>query len=76
MIQERCLHMWTVYDHPSDYPDGYIARLFIIDSRNPRATSVSVTAPTLEEVRKLLPPGLYRLHRSPEDEPQIVETWL
>jgi len=69
------LHMWTVYDHPLDYPDGYIARLHVIGKKS-GPTNIIRTAPTLEEVRKLLPPGLIRITRSPKDEPQIVETWF
>jgi len=31
---------------------------------------------TLEEVRKFIPSGLVLFHRSPEDDPVIVESWL
>lgn len=33
-------------------------------------------APTLDEARALLPPGLFRTDRHPEDDPKIVEVWI
>ena len=39
-------------------------------------TSDMITAQTIERLRELLPPGLERLERDPEDDPSIVEVWL
>lgn len=72
------LCMWTIYDHPTDYPDQCIARQFIID-RQPLPTPRALFADTLDELREILAflyPGLTCFPRSPNDEPQIVETWL
>lgn len=69
------LCMWTVYAHPKDYPNGYVARLFRLDG----PTHDAFFGDSLEEVRAFLDkcyPGLYCIPRSPNDEPQIVETWL
>lgn len=66
------LPIWTVYDSPRDLPGQFVARLFILD----RATAKVIKAPTLEALRKLLPPGLTCLPRNPQDDPVIVETWL
>jgi hypothetical protein len=66
------LEIWTVYYNPLDYPGLYVARLFILD----KPTLITVVAWTLEEVRECLPPGLVRMERMPEDEPQIVECWF
>lgn len=66
------LSIWTVYRNPTDYPGLYVARRFELD----RPTDDIRTAPSLEALRDLLPPGLYRLPRRDEDEPQIVEIWL
>lgn len=71
------LRMWTVYKHPTDYPEDYVARLFEVDADGPRPTPSIVIAPTLEFLREqMMDMGLVMLTRSPEDEPQIVETWL
>ena len=32
--------------------------------------------PTLEQVRLLIPPGLYRMPRQPDDDPAIYEVWF
>jgi hypothetical protein len=66
------LPIWTVYQHPRDMPDAYVARLFLTG----KPTEQVVQAPTLDEVRALIPPGLYRMPRQPGDDPVIVETWF
>jgi len=72
------LTMWTVYDHPLDHPDCFIARLWEC-LPSPTPTTHTLKAPTLYELRRLLQqqnPSLVRLNRSVDDEPQIVEVWL
>lgn len=68
--------MWTVYDHPSDFPDEFVARAFRVTRGQVEPTNITFTAPSLDEVRAMLPPGLYPLTRNVGDEPQIVEVWL
>jgi hypothetical protein len=70
---EPAIPIWTVYDHPRDFPDCFIARKFMLDV----VTTEIVTAPTLDELRdRLATEGLFLVPRSPEDDPRIVETWL
>lgn len=64
--------LWTIYKHPKDYPDKFIARKFILD----KPTDDIRIGNTLEEVRDMLPPGLIRLDRDFTDDIVIVETWL
>lgn len=69
--------MWTVYRHPRDYPDKYVARLFEVDARGPRPIGVIEVADKLTHLQDLmLDMGLVKLMRSPEDDPVIVESWL
>jgi hypothetical protein len=68
--------LWMIYDHPSDYPDSYVARLSVISSGVFEDTNEMFIADTLEEVRKLLPRGLACLSRDPDDDKAIVEVWL
>jgi hypothetical protein len=69
--------LWTVYDHPRDYPDVWVARRSEVGvGAAPRPTSDMFTAETLDELRALLPRGLVCLARSPGDDPVIVEVWL
>lgn len=75
-LHPRFLEIWTVYEHPRDYPDKYVARKSLATHPEPTRTDDMFTADSLNEVRALLPPGLYCFHRSPEDDPAIVEIWL
>jgi hypothetical protein len=71
--------MWTVYSRPSDYPDGYVARLFVVGKgvKGNGGTPWVIRGATLESVRKAIPSeASERIPRDPQDEPQIVETWL
>lgn len=72
------LPIWTIYDHPKDHPDSFVARLWIVelDAKLIIATSDMFVADTLEELRSLLPLGLTRLSRYPGDDPVIIEAWL
>lgn len=71
------LPMWTVYERPKDYPKHFVARRFMIMSMgNFAITDDVLVANTLDEVRAMLPPGLYRLDRQPNDDRNIVEVWL
>ena len=70
MTEETIL--WTIYKHPLDYPNKYIARKFILD----KPTLEIKIGDTLEEVRELLPIGLTRFERNPNDDPIIVEIWM
>ena len=65
--------IWTIYQSPSDYPDRWVLRAFDVPG-GPRQECV--VCDTLDQVRACVPPGLFRLSRMPNDEPQIYETWL
>jgi hypothetical protein len=75
MTKARTLSIWTVYDHPRDYPQHYVARRTEIGVPSV-VTKDMFVADTLDEVRALLPPGLHRLPRYENDDPVIVEVWL
>jgi hypothetical protein len=74
------LAMWTVYDHPSDFPECFVARKWEIPAREaPRATAEVLTAPTLTQLRELIVMDtccLARMDRDPAADPKIVEVWL
>lgn len=72
------LAMWTVYDHPLDYPDKFVARRFDFDASGPKPSASIIVAPDLETLRDILEFELHlvKLMRSPGDDPKIVETWL
>lgn len=65
--------IWTVYENPTDFPGKFVARLWDLD----QPTDQIKVADTLREIRaELMPLGLHRLERQPEDDPHILETWL
>ena len=66
------LELWTVYDSPIDLPGHFVARKWLLD----KPTNELLLDRTLEGLRGKLPEGLTRLERSPQDDPQIVETWI
>lgn len=73
----RPLALWTVYDHPSDQPDCFIARKFLIVAGGPIATEETRAARTLQPLRDSFElEGLYCLPREPNDDPKIIESWL
>ena len=69
------LAIWTIFNKPLDMPDAYVARKFLI-GQQPVPTDEMFSAQTLDEVRGMLPEGLFRLERNPADDPVIVESWV
>ena len=76
-LYQSYLPMWIITERPTDYPDGFVARMHLsLVKPGPRATDYAVFAPTIDLVRCALPVGLFRIPRDPNDAPKIVETWL
>lgn len=70
-----CLPMVNIYDRPSDYPEGFIGRMFVVGKIN-APTLITVTG-SLEEIQeKLMEVGLTPIARDERDDPGIVETWI
>jgi len=69
---EFAMPFWVVFDHPTDFPDIFIARLF----HGEAPTNAVIKGDTLADVRALIPHGLVCLTRSPDDDPKIVECWF
>jgi hypothetical protein len=71
------LLMWTVYDHPTDYPTLFVARCHIVGPDGSKPSDSVITSESLEIVRAMmLEMGLTCLTRDPNDNPKIIETWL
>lgn len=70
---ENQISIWTVYDHPTDYPESFVARRFC----GIKATRDRIVVKDLEAIRKTMRAlGLRCLARFPEDDPKIIETWI
>jgi hypothetical protein len=70
------LLIWTIYDHPSDYPDWFVARPTIIRPKTSGPMPMHLMAKDLETLRAMLPDGLTRLNRQPSDDACIIEVWV
>jgi hypothetical protein len=75
-MKRGALVVWTIYDRPRDYPDGFIARRFEVGKDRLTATSDTLTG-GLEHLRAIFgKAGLIKLARQDGDERPIVESWV
>jgi hypothetical protein len=77
-LRERgVLPIWTVYDHPKDFPDVFVARLFDQNADGPLATVTAMGSSNLRELRQFfIDYGLVRIPRYNDDDPCIIECWV
>jgi hypothetical protein len=70
------LPVWVVFGPgTTDYPGLYLARMWLTIPTMQRTTLV-IRANSLAEIRQLLPDGLIRQPRFPQDDANIIETWM
>ena len=75
--QKGVLVMWTVYDHPTDHPGGFIARRHDVGKGGKPIVTDHVITGGLENIRTLFKQaGLTVIPRHQQDDPVIVECWL
>lgn len=76
----QILEGWTVFDHPSDFPNSFVARRWIAKSDGTVEQTDSVLiCPNLDALRWALAanyPHLVPVPRMMRDDPKIVEVWL
>ena len=77
-MTEPALSLWTVYDHPSDFPDTYVAREFLVTAAGLQPTASTIQNDDLAVLRTTLLAdfGLCQTARAADDDPKIIETWL
>lgn len=73
---DRHLPIWTVCKGPKDFPNGFTVRLHLVVGPRTFPTAKVLRAPSLDAIRDLLPRGLTRISRHPDDDPVIIESWL
>jgi hypothetical protein len=74
--QRGQLSLWSIYDRPSDHPDGYIARRFEVGGGKTAATGDTING-KLEDIRQAFwKAGLMKLSRRQGDDARIVESWV
>lgn len=69
--------MWTIYDHPADYPDLFVARRWTVGADGLTATDDLRSADHLDALREsFADEGLVMIAASDVDDPCVVETWM
>lgn len=74
--QSAGLVLYTIYDHPQDFPDYFVVRRWLVASNQPLPCRDCDLFDTLEDARASIPRGLSMITRSADDDPVIRETWL
>ncbi len=77
------LAIYTIYDHPTDYPDYYVCRKHLIEGKpeggytvNPES-ELYLKSKSIENIRFTLEnEKLFCLGREPDDDPVILESWI
>lgn len=73
----RRLRIWTIYDHPKDFPDTFVVRPHDLLAGGIIEYSEGYACPDIEVLREhMRAMGLTCIPRRPEDDPVIVESWL
>lgn len=69
---------YTLFDHPSDYPEWYVLRSHAVyPGGKIVAENPALLFRDVEKAREwCMQRGLYRMARKPEDPPAILEVWL
>lgn len=76
----QILTVWTIYDHPRDFPDSFVVRKWQVFGDRmhpvPMPDGQASLHESLEAARESLPRGLTCIPRSDEDDLTIHETWI
>jgi hypothetical protein len=77
-MSDTCvLQLWTIYERPRDYPEGYVVRATQVMTGGACVMAKEASYfPTLVAARRSLPLGLAHTARHPDDDPAIREVWL
>jgi hypothetical protein len=69
--------MYVIYRNPSDHPDRFVVRRWVITSNSMLTEEVPVAVTTtIDEARTVVPPGAIRVPREETDDPAVYETWV
>ena len=69
--------MWKIYDHPSDFPDEFVAQRWVLGGEDPGPSEDRVTSHNLDLLRsEMAARGLIRRDRTEGDDPAVIEVWV
>ena len=69
------LNIWTVYEHPKDYPNNYVVRRWSGDKPTDDV-DVFLSLQHARDYIKFHTPADVCIGRSPNDDPCILECWI
>lgn len=77
-FSDMTMPMITIYDHPSDYPDVYVGRIWEIGRPGTNGpTNIVITRPSLQELRDdIMQNGFTVGFADAQDDACIVESWI
>jgi hypothetical protein len=77
-MPRELMHVWSIFDHPLDYPHHVVARRAEIGhGPEPLMTNEVLCADTIEPLRdEMMRRGLICVPRDPTDPPFLVESWM
>ena len=70
------MNQYVIYNKPSDHPNKFVVRLWIIGAGIVQAGPMICAEDTIEEARSKMPDGLVQLPVFENDDPVIVEVWM
>lgn len=70
------LDVYVVYSRPADYPQDVVVRRWSVSAKGTVPRELLGRAATLDEARKFLPAGSYRIPPQPGEDAAIVEVWI
>lgn len=74
---EVVLTQYIVYEHPRDYPQGYVVRAWhlVRGQTEPLPDPGSWKVATLDLARAVIPDGMVNVGRLPGDDATVLEVW-
>ena len=74
-MSRNTLTIFTIYEKPRDNPEGFVVRRWEVESGMQKPCE-AWRAQTLSEARLIVPRGMVRMPRDPQDDPAVVESWI
>lgn len=69
-------HCVTVYYNPKDYPNKYVARLYIVIKKEMTHTRLFTVQDKFDDIHKGMPVNFDWIDRNENDDPVIVGTYI
>lgn len=75
-MEKQNLIIWTIYFSPSDFPDEYVARMFEFDQPTKNIFHGAGVMSLRALIQNCSDHELYKIPRSENDHPSVIESWI